>query len=57
MNLAKVELYLDGKIIGVLTQAPLDLAWKPGQGKHTLKVVAFDLAGNTAEVITDFSVK
>lgn len=57
LNLAKVEFYLDGKLISTLTQEPFDLAWKVVKGKHTLKALAFDLAGNTSATTVDFSVK
>jgi membrane carboxypeptidase/penicillin-binding protein PbpC len=57
LNLARVAFYLDDKLIGTLTQGPFSLAWKVRQGDHTVRVQAFDLAGNTSEARINFSLK
>ncbi|MGB9592291.1 MAG: Ig-like domain-containing protein, partial [Candidatus Kryptoniota bacterium] len=42
----QVEIYLDGKNIYNLVQPPFAVPWQPNPGKHHLKVIAFDQAGN-----------
>lgn len=44
-----VEFYIDGQQIANLTETPYSAIWQGTVGKHTLKVVAVDLAGNLSE--------
>lgn len=54
-GVAKVELYIDGKLADALTAPPYNFSWdtlsdssKYENGTHTIKVIAYDKAGNTA---------
>jgi membrane peptidoglycan carboxypeptidase len=54
LEIKNVDFVLDGKTIASLPRPPFVLPWQtPTAGKHNLKALAFDLAGNssTAEVI------
>jgi hypothetical protein len=55
--LTTVEFYLDGTRLGDANQAPYGLVWDARLGKHDLRVVAYDRAGNSTEVTIHFSVK
>ncbi len=55
LSLAKVMFYLDGKLLGVLEQSPYLWTWSSQTGKHSLRVVAFDRAGNQAEQEVQFN--
>lgn len=57
VGLQKVEFYIDGLIIGSQTSSPYSLAWQPLNGHHTLKIIAYDLAGNTAESSIQFTIE
>jgi thermitase len=48
---ARVELYVDGKLSGSATSAPFGLTWnakKARPGNHTLQTKAYDAAGNSS---------
>ncbi len=55
--LANVEFYVDGVLAGETDMAPYGVVWQAKVGAHTLRVVAADRAGNTAEAKINFSVK
>ena len=55
--LAKVEFYVDGVLAGESDLAPYGVIWKAKAGSHTLRVVATDRAGNTAQASLEFAVK
>ncbi|RME88682.1 MAG: penicillin-binding protein [Anaerolineae bacterium] len=56
MSLAEVAFYVDGDPVGVLNQPPFTLTWLSHLGKHTLRVVARDRAGNQAAVTVRFEI-
>jgi hypothetical protein len=56
LALAKVEFYIDGRLVGSATQAPYYAIWQPTVGKHRLTVKAMDEAGNAGEASVEFSV-
>jgi hypothetical protein len=56
LGVRSVEVYLDGRRLGVLVQPPYALAWQPAAGSHRLRILATDLAGNTSETELTFSV-
>lgn len=56
LGIESVSVYLDGRLLGVLLQPPYALPWQPVSGAHSLRVIAFDLAGNTQEARLEFSV-
>ena len=49
-TITKVQFFVDGSMIGSVTNAPYGYSWKvPNKkGTHTIKAQAFDSAGNTA---------
>ncbi len=55
--LAKVEFFVDGSLVGESDLAPYGVFWRSRPGRHTLRVVATDRAGNTAESSLAFTVK
>jgi len=55
--LSAVEFYVDGALVGKSAQSPFGVLWNATTGKHTLRVLAVDRAGNSAEVSIHFSVK
>ncbi|MGA2505019.1 MAG: transglycosylase domain-containing protein [Anaerolineales bacterium] len=55
--LAKVEFYVDDVLVGESDLTPYGVFWQARVGSHTLRVVATDRAGNSAQVSIDFSVK
>ena len=55
--LAKVKFYVDDILVGESDVAPFGVVWQAKAGSHTLRVVAADRAGNTAEASLDFTVK
>jgi hypothetical protein len=55
--LLKVEFYLDGTLVGQSVVAPYGVLWNARTGKHSLRALATDRAGNTTEVSIKFSVK
>lgn len=56
-SLVAVEFFIDDKTIGSLDQAPFGLSWNTVRGKHELRVVVRDRAGNESEETVRFSVK
>jgi len=55
--LAKVEFYVDDVLAGESDTAPFGVVWQAKEGSHTLRVVATDRAGNTAEASINFTVR
>jgi membrane carboxypeptidase/penicillin-binding protein len=55
--LSKVDFYVDDTLVGHSVEAPFGVLWNAVKGKHTLRVVATDRAGNSAEARLQFSVK
>ena len=55
--LAKVEFFMDDVLVGESDVAPFGVVWQAKAGSHSLRVVAADRAGNTAEASFDFTVK
>jgi hypothetical protein len=55
--LAKVEFYVDDILVGESDLAPYGVFWQARAGEHTLRVVATDRAGNSAEASIAFTVK
>ena len=55
--LSDVKFYVDGTLVGKSIEAPFGLLWDARIGKHTLRVVATDRAGNSAEAGLQFLVK
>ena len=47
-GIASVDFYVDGVKLGTDTTGLFTYTWKPVLGKHTISLVATDLAGNTA---------
>lgn len=43
----KVEFYLDNQLLGTVTALPWEYIWT-GIGRHTVKAIAYDFAGNNA---------
>ncbi len=54
--LKDVAFYVDGVLVGRSSLAPFGVVWAAKTGAHTLRVVATDRAGNTAEAKLTFSV-
>jgi hypothetical protein len=51
-DLDKVEIYVDGTLVTTLTGSPFQYAWDSNtvpDGAHSIKVVAYDKAGNKTE--------
>jgi hypothetical protein len=44
-----IEFYLDDALVGNLTTEPYEFVIEIGSGKHTVAVIAYDMAGNSAE--------
>jgi membrane carboxypeptidase/penicillin-binding protein len=55
--LTGVEFFLDDRSLGKLETGPFGMVWQAAAGSHTLRVVATDRAGNTAEASLTFQVK
>ncbi len=51
-----VEFYLDDQLLLTLYAPPYMSSWQAEPGQHTLRVTAYDGAGNLGETITSFSV-
>ena len=54
--LMNVEFYVDGVLVGQSSLAPFGVVWASKASGHTLRVVAIDRAGNTAEARINFNV-
>ncbi len=54
--LQRVEFYLDDQLVTSLFEPPFIVLWPPEPGEHTLRVVAYDQAGNRSEAVSRFSV-
>jgi len=52
-----VEFLLDGESLGTRTSPPFVTNWSAKPGRHVLKVIATDRAGNTAEDQIEFTVE
>ncbi len=52
----QVEFRVDDVLVGSVSSSPFGVIWQAQPGAHTLRVVATDRAGNTAEASIDFSV-
>jgi hypothetical protein len=52
-----VKFYVDGVLAGESDLAPFGVIWTAKVGSHTLRVVAADRVGNTAEARINFTVK
>lgn len=53
-GLEKVSFYLDGLLLAELTAPPFDVLWKAKLGKHTLRLIATDRAGNATAMSVTF---
>lgn len=56
LSLARVEFYVDNVLVATLFQKPYTLAWKAQPGSHTFLVKAYDLANNTSQTSTQYSI-
>ena len=54
--MTKVEFYMDDVPVGSSSMAPFGVVWTAKTGRHILKVVATDQAGNSTEVSTNFTI-
>ncbi len=54
--LAKVEMYLDDRLLSTLGGPDYTFTWQPTPGAHTLRLLAVDQAGNQAEAVVTFTV-
>ncbi len=54
--LQRVEFYVDGERVSTLYEPPFLSLWMPSPGKHTVRVRAYDQAGNWSEASASFSV-
>jgi membrane peptidoglycan carboxypeptidase len=57
LSIAKVEYFLDNQLVASLSQPPFAIPWQAKPGPHTLRVKAFDTAGNTREASVTFTLK
>jgi len=57
LSLAILDFFVDGKRIGSVETAPFSFTWNATRGKHELRVLARDRAGNESEVEIGFGVK
>ncbi len=56
LHLDKVDFFLDGILVGSLTEFPYALLRDTGAGEHQLLVKAYDMAGNSTEDRVTFTV-
>lgn len=56
LELDTVSIFLDGQLLATLQQPPFAVLWKTTPGEHTIRVVAFDQAGNQSEQTIHFTV-
>jgi hypothetical protein len=57
IGLEVVEFYIDDQLFFAQRQAPFVAIWPLSAGNHTVRVVAIDLAGNSSEATTQFTVE
>lgn len=55
--LDRVEFYIDGQLVTSLLQPPFTTVWSAKLGEHTMRIRAYDLAGNLSEAVVQFAVK
>ncbi len=53
----RVDYFMDRQLIGTIKQAPFTLPWDGNPGTHQLRILVTDLAGNSSESTTTFTVK
>ena len=56
LKLDTVSIFLDGKLLATLQQPPFAALWQTTPGEHTIRVIAFDQAGNQGEQTIHFTV-
>ena len=56
LGMARVEFYLDDRLLATFIQPPYGISWNCAPGEHTLRVLAVDEAGNTSEELVQFTV-
>jgi hypothetical protein len=54
LELDRLEFYIDEQLIATLTEAPFNILLQGQAGKHTLQVIAYDLAGNLVQASLNF---
>ncbi len=54
LGVKSVHIYVDDKLISMLSNPPYIVPWSGLYGEHELKIVATDLAGNSEEIISIF---
>jgi len=54
LGIERVEIYLDSVLVSSLRQTPYVFPWQAQPGKHSLRVKAYDLAGNIAQADSNF---
>ncbi len=57
LSIKSVSFYLDGDLVAAPSLPPYTAAWQASRGRHTLKVLVTDQAGNSAETIQIFTVQ
>jgi len=57
LGIENVTIYLDGQLYSTLIQAPYSISWASEPGKHTLRVLATDIAGNSSVAQINFVVQ
>ncbi len=56
LGMQQVDFYLDGKLLDSRFQSPFAIPWQSKPGKHILRTVAIDRAGNQSEATREFTV-
>ncbi len=54
--LSRVEFYMDGALVGQSTKSPFGVLWDARKGRHEMRLVAWDRAGNSTEATVHFTV-
>jgi membrane carboxypeptidase/penicillin-binding protein PbpC len=57
LGIARVEFYLDNRLLATFVQPPYGISWESIPGDHQLRVRAVDQAGNTSEATVEFTVQ
>jgi membrane carboxypeptidase/penicillin-binding protein PbpC len=57
LGIGVVEFYVNGELVGSVSQSPYSATWNGQRGEHALRVVAIDLAGNETETSIAFSIE